>query len=312
VTTSPAATSTPKGRKGSAAGGGKAWTEEEEVYLLQMRLQKVAYKKIAAHLNKTELACRLHYHQLSHGGNRRKRTNSLSSNSSDKSATSPARTPLESSRARSRTPSRLSPISHTGAIQRPSSSSNSKIKGKPLLPKLADSSTPARKQSPGKSKQLRCDTGSIDRERLQKIIEEQKKVFWEYVATQYGAYTGDYLEQYWNNGLKSGPPTPAISPQSKANSPTPSCSSEEVETPGSMKSENISELSTPQPLRASEPLTPAASAEPAQADTDSDDKMVVETSAEEPQTKTEVVEQTLDVTMNDIPEAGDSEHTWSE
>ncbi len=40
------------------------------------------YKHIAAHLKKTELACRLHYHQLSHGSNRRKRTASVSSGSS--------------------------------------------------------------------------------------------------------------------------------------------------------------------------------------------------------------------------------------
>lgn len=40
------------------------------------------YKHIAAHLKKTELACRLHFHQLSHGSNRRKRTTSVSSGSS--------------------------------------------------------------------------------------------------------------------------------------------------------------------------------------------------------------------------------------
>ena len=41
------------------------------------------YKHIAAYLKKTELACRLHYHQLSHGSNRRKRTTSMSSGSSN-------------------------------------------------------------------------------------------------------------------------------------------------------------------------------------------------------------------------------------
>lgn len=54
----------------------------QEVYLLQTRLQKMPYKHIAAHLKKTELACRLHYHQLCHGSNRRKRTTSMSSGSS--------------------------------------------------------------------------------------------------------------------------------------------------------------------------------------------------------------------------------------
>ncbi|KAG7138149.1 hypothetical protein HYQ45_004678 [Verticillium longisporum] len=72
-----------KTRKATSTGGGRAWSEDEEVYLLQTRLQKMPYKHIAAHLKKTELACRLHYHQLSHGSNRRKqRATSVSSGSS--------------------------------------------------------------------------------------------------------------------------------------------------------------------------------------------------------------------------------------
>ncbi|KKA30284.1 hypothetical protein TD95_003882 [Thielaviopsis punctulata] len=74
-----------KNRKMASTGGGRAWSEEEEVYLLQTRMQKMPYKHIAAHLKKTELACRLHYHQLSHGPNRRKRTTSVSSGSSSHS-----------------------------------------------------------------------------------------------------------------------------------------------------------------------------------------------------------------------------------
>ncbi|KAK4154928.1 hypothetical protein C8A00DRAFT_13982 [Chaetomidium leptoderma] len=71
-----------KNRKTASTGGGRAWSEEEEAYLLQTRMQKMPYKHIAAYLKKTELACRLHYHQLSHGSNRRKRTTSMSSGSS--------------------------------------------------------------------------------------------------------------------------------------------------------------------------------------------------------------------------------------
>ena len=143
-------------------------------------------------------------------------------------------------------------------------------------------------------------------------------MLWGNVATLYGgSYTPEYLEQYWNNGLKSAPPTPAISPQSKVSSPVSTCPPEEVGTPDSLKSINMepmSELSTPQPLNASEPATPAALAESAQADTESDDKMVVETSSstEEPEPKTEPGEHIADVTMNDIPEASESEHAWSE
>lgn len=82
-----------------SAGGNRSWSEEEvshshqqnrchaniiikENYLLQTRMQKMPYKHIAAHLKKTELACRLHYHQLSHGSHRRKRTSSVSSSAS--------------------------------------------------------------------------------------------------------------------------------------------------------------------------------------------------------------------------------------
>ncbi|RDA93511.1 hypothetical protein CP533_3960 [Ophiocordyceps camponoti-saundersi (nom. inval.)] len=72
-----------KSKKIALTGSGRAWREDEEAYLLQTRMQKMPYKHIAAHLNKTELACRLHYHQLSHGSTRRKRTTSFSSGSSE-------------------------------------------------------------------------------------------------------------------------------------------------------------------------------------------------------------------------------------
>ncbi|KAH6839547.1 hypothetical protein B0I37DRAFT_236281 [Chaetomium sp. MPI-CAGE-AT-0009] len=72
-----------KSRKPASTGGGRAWSEDEEAYLLQTRMQKMPYKHIATYLKKTELACRLHYHQLSHGSNRRKRTTSMSSGSSN-------------------------------------------------------------------------------------------------------------------------------------------------------------------------------------------------------------------------------------
>ena len=275
-----------------------------------MRLAKVAYKKIATHLDKTELACRLHYHQLSHGGNRRKRTNSLSSNSSDKSAASPVQTPTGA--LGSPTSSRLSPISPNGAIQKLSVNTPSKIKGKPLLPKPADGSgsTPSRKQSSAKPKQLRvdCDAGSIDRERLQKLVEAQHKQFWTVVAAQYGGqFTAEYLEQCWHNGLKSGPPTPAISPQSKVSSPISSCIPEEPcspATPESAKMDTICDLPTPQPLSSTSitsAMAPAATPE----------SIATEPSSSE-NVKSEVLDGSTDVTMTDIPEVGESENSWSE
>ncbi|KYK56601.1 hypothetical protein DCS_03602 [Drechmeria coniospora] len=95
-----------KVKKAALSGSGRAWREDEEAYLLQTRLQKMPYKHIAAHLNKTELACRLHYHQLSHGNSRRKRANSFSSRSSSPTPgiASLAASPVLQSKSRSHSP----------------------------------------------------------------------------------------------------------------------------------------------------------------------------------------------------------------
>lgn len=83
------------------------------------------YKHIAAHLKKTELACRLHYHQLSHGSNRRKRTTSMSSSSSSTghspmmTATIPS--PIHESPSRSVSPpGSLAAYSSSAGVQLPS------------------------------------------------------------------------------------------------------------------------------------------------------------------------------------------------
>lgn len=117
------------------------------MYLLQTRLQKMPYKHIAAHLKKTELACRLHYHQLSHGSNRRKRTTSVSSGSSTggHSPTMPATMPSPIHESRSVSPPGSvgsyragSPVGH--GIQLPSimsANSNDSPRLPAILPKPA-------------------------------------------------------------------------------------------------------------------------------------------------------------------------------
>lgn len=107
-----------KTRKTTSTGGGRAWSEDEELYLLQTRLQKMPYKHIAAHLKKTELACRLHYHQLSHGNNRRKRTASVSSGSS--AAQSPVMPTSIPSPAREPSPRTITPPASAGSFMPPS------------------------------------------------------------------------------------------------------------------------------------------------------------------------------------------------
>ncbi|KAI5457596.1 hypothetical protein BGZ63DRAFT_416741 [Mariannaea sp. PMI_226] len=133
-----------KMRKASSTGGGRAWSEDEEQYLLQTRLQKMPYKYIAAHLKKTELACRLHYHQLSHGSNRRKRAASCSSvGTNDLSATA-LRAPSPSSEnvSRSASPPGSSgsyspqPSNNVSYIQLPSIMASDEVPRLPaILPK---------------------------------------------------------------------------------------------------------------------------------------------------------------------------------
>ena len=226
-----------------------------------MRLERVAYKKIANHLDKTELACRLHYHQLSHGGNRRKRNTSVSSNSSNTAASNTAGSNGASTAAASPATSKnfvaatsgFSPVNANGAIQKSGAAATPlRTKGKPLLPKPADtsiaSSSPRRLQSAGKGKGLRvnCNPDSIDKERLKRIIKENEGRFWETVAAQYGdSIDPELLRTFWHKGAIS-PPTPSsqvTSPaaQSEDGNQTVSTVSE-VSTPISSLSPNGSEI----------------------------------------------------------------------
>ena len=42
----------------------RSWTEQEDAYLILQRRNKIPYRQIAMRLHKTELACRLHHHQI--------------------------------------------------------------------------------------------------------------------------------------------------------------------------------------------------------------------------------------------------------
>ncbi|KAM5447125.1 hypothetical protein McanMca71_003780 [Microsporum canis] len=92
-----------KQSKALASCGGRAWTEEEDAYLYRARMMKTPYKRIAAHLCKTELACRLHYHQMSSGNLRRRSAKSRSSSLSLDST----HYPIEDSRREYSTPSHI-------------------------------------------------------------------------------------------------------------------------------------------------------------------------------------------------------------
>ncbi|ESZ95676.1 hypothetical protein SBOR_3943 [Sclerotinia borealis F-4128] len=230
-----------KNRKAASTGGGRAWSEDEEVYLLQTRLQKMPYKHIAAHLKKTELACRLHYHQLSHGSNRRKRTNSMTSSGSSTSEFSslPLRmpSPINESTFLPATPptynySPQSPQhvqlpSASSLLSRSASNSPARTLCHPIaiLPKP----TPSRRNIPesttNQSLRLNCivtstpiTVPSVDKERLRRIYEAHRTSFWNVIASEYGGGVSSLLlEESWKQGVapnsnSNGPPTPCVSP----------------------------------------------------------------------------------------------------
>lgn len=231
-----------KNRKPASTGGGRAWSEDEEVYLLQTRLQKMPYKHIAAHLKKTELACRLHYHQLSHGSNRRKRTNSVASSTdssihspvvpvsipspiSEAAAMQPASPPTYNYSPQSSIPVQL-PSSST-LVPRSTSNSPSRSLNHPvaILPKPSPPRRALSDSAASPPLRLDCDVvanplsiSSIDNERLRHIYEVHRGSFWGVVAAEYGGGASPYLlEEAWKRGIVSNaPPTPCISPDTHA------------------------------------------------------------------------------------------------
>lgn len=233
-----------KQRKAMSTGGGRAWTEEEEAYLLRTRRNKMPYKHIAAQLRKTELACRLHYHQMSYGSSRRKRAVSVSSLPSSASYT-PASSIQEPSPGN--TPYNMTPMTSPSTSPRSvpghladSLSSPPLYQGPqlPLLPKpvLGD----RRPVLPGPSEwsndlrlntELKLPSASellrsppIDPSRLRDLYEAHRKNFWAQIANQYSPNSqvsaseleAAFFSGHGPNGSRGQPPTPEPSPQNCA------------------------------------------------------------------------------------------------
>jgi len=180
------------------------------------------YKHIATQLKKTELACRLHYHQLSFG-NKNRRQASMSPY--DRQSVPPAEHPRHET---------LAPQKQLPFCSPPTSPSDStdyfSIEGartpqshKPLLPKPV-SGTHRRSQD---TKPLRLVTEDVDRyrekkqyidvARLDRIYEEHRLHFWSTIARSYGCNLSPAaLEEAWcrAHGMSGArfPPTPRGSP----------------------------------------------------------------------------------------------------
>jgi hypothetical protein len=190
------------------------------------------YKHIATHLKKTELACRLHYHQLCRSSNRRKRATSVSSSSSmhspmirpssvHESASGPS-TPVSYRNSPDAQYVRLPPAA--SLLSRPTSYSPQRSLSEPIaiLPKPS----PPRQTSIASSLRLDCATQTltcIDHERLYHIYESHRAAFWGAIAAEYGQGVDPRaLEEAWRHGPSIGrssmsieintPPTPCTSP----------------------------------------------------------------------------------------------------
>ena len=202
----------------------------QENYLLQTRAQKMPYKHIAAHLKKTELACRLHYHQLSHGSHRRKRTSSLSSSSSAGSVRhSPTQYHLNGDLHDDYRNGTLHSHTNFYSPMNPlasyplSSSMGGRSQHKLLLPKPRPL-TP--EESPNRLGGLRISThgsptgSSVDTDRLRQIYDTHRGSFWTSIAQEYGQdCSPSHLEEVWRHQPAGQPPTPDDSPNVRAMPP---------------------------------------------------------------------------------------------
>ena len=303
VSATSATPTNPKGRRGNAAGGGKAWNEDEEVYLLQMRLQKVAYKKIAAHLNKTELACRLHYHQLSHGGNRRKRKNS---GSSSESASNSPKSSNSMDISKITNPSgnnkrHDSPLS-VSAITSPYSTPVKIPTSAPSMNTLNSAIDLQRVTSSGrKHKHLKvsCSDDNVDENKLRRLVEKHTNQLWISVAADYGGgVTPDYLEKVWSSRRRSDatPPTPVFSPRSPKVEQEQDVKAEEEE-----KKEDVKEESTTEsPAKAAAAEEAAAPATAAMTPEATESKSTTGTPAPEKVESSEKVEAAAAPTSTDV------------
>ncbi|KAF1837117.1 hypothetical protein BDW02DRAFT_181074 [Decorospora gaudefroyi] len=265
-----------------SAGGNRSWSEEEESYLLQTRMQKMPYKHIAAHLKKTELACRLHYHQLSHGSHRRKRNSSISSNAScSSSGTSAAYAMAIDHDAYSQSSRHSSPMSYSGSPHVRAASvttSPGRAQHKILLPKPR-TLTPSGSPEPYNGLRINTEVAHqpkvVDTDRLRSIYEARRQQFWATVAADYGADVSPaQLEEIWRNGSNAvRPPTPDASPDGSIMhnpalkpSPFPSYVSPTYSEPNKhyspMNPMNISAMSTPERMPFMLPMPVPSSGRP--------------------------------------------------
>jgi hypothetical protein len=202
------------------------WLTDQENYLIETRAHKMPYKHIAAHLQKTELACRLHYHQLSFGTKRRRRNSSLSSSKSAVSGASGASGPSPHAFPQRQLPSLSPPGSPEHQRAQGSQSPRSiTLLPRPILNSYGQphsSHTPSASRDSQQIRQIIAaelphfagdPAARINKDRLNRIYDAHKAHFWAAVARDYGdnSISPDLLEEVWRRnfcGSPSFPPTP--------------------------------------------------------------------------------------------------------
>lgn len=192
-------------------------------------MHKMPYKHIAAHLQKTELACRLHYHQLSMGTKRRRRNSSVSSTKSFQRP-SASHEAYEAPQPHINTISPPdSPESTFNENHKRTSMSYSPVN---ILPKPVNAAA-QRVISNNHSLHLITqeverfeEQSRIDRLRLDRIYDAHRAEFWTRIAREYGDDVHPaVLEEAWRQSVRASgnhyPPTPpSRSPESQKASPS--------------------------------------------------------------------------------------------
>jgi hypothetical protein len=169
----------------------------------------------------------LHYHQLSHGSHRRKRTSSLSSSSSTGSVRhSPTQYHLNGDLHDDFRNGTLHSHANFYGSMNPlgsyplTSSMGGRSQHKVLLPKPRPL-TP--EDSPNRMGGLRISThgspmgSSVDTDRLRQIYDTHRGSFWSSIAQEYGPdISPSHLEEVWRHQPAGQPPTPDESPNGRA------------------------------------------------------------------------------------------------
>lgn len=230
------------------------------------------YKHIAAQLKKTELACRLHYHQLSFGSKSRRHAASVPGHSYERSSISPP-SRMNQPTTQLPLPSFSPPASpDNGDYRMQPIHSDSSALHKPLLPKPILS--PQRSAQDGRHLKLVTENVDslhkrhhVDIARLDRIYEAHRLHFWSTVARSYGCnLSPSTLEDAWRRAhAMSGshyPPTPRGSPLSSHPAPsiTTTSYSAVAESGRSFTPVNVHPTrSESLPPRASQPTTASTS-----------------------------------------------------